>query len=139
MNYILIFVHMNIFQQHLTEIEAALPEILDKMLVTSRLHFDQSWTDKGFTDENLDIWQPVIDRRTGAEKSRPLVDTGRLRRSLKTSRSGLTGTVYTDVPYAEYHNEGTDTLPQRQFMGPSAQLDEKCIKIATDTLNDILS
>lgn len=35
-----------------------------------------------------------------------LVLTGRLRRSFKLQNSGLSVTIFTDVPYAEIHNEG---------------------------------
>lgn len=30
-----------------------------------------------------------------------------------------------DVPYAGYHNEGTDNLPKRQFMGHTPELDRR--------------
>jgi hypothetical protein len=32
------------------------------------------------------------------------------------------------VPYAEYHNEGTDKLPKREFMGDSKTLRDMQLK-----------
>jgi phage gpG-like protein len=40
--------------------------------------------------------------------------------------------------YAEFHNEGTDELPQRQFIGKSAYLDKQIGDKITRELNTIL-
>jgi phage gpG-like protein len=54
-----------------------------------------------------------------------LVKTGNLRASIYHSIRSYSWSEIkwgTDVPYAKYHNEGTDTIPQREFMGDSPEL-----------------
>ncbi|MGL5133074.1 MAG: phage virion morphogenesis protein [Planktothrix sp.] len=59
-----------------------------------------------------------------------LVDTGRLRRSFRVKLATPELVIIaTDIPYAQYHNEGTDKMPKRQFIGMSRQL-EKSLKTA---------
>lgn len=52
-------------------------------------------------------------------KTRDLIDS--VRHSIR-SVSWEQIVLGTDVPYAVYHNEGTATIPKRQFMGESSQL-----------------
>ena len=54
--------------------------------------------------------------------------------------------IYTDVPYAAAHNEGTNNagrnrktkIPKRQFIGDSNTLNKKVIKVIEDELKRIL-
>lgn len=93
--------NQDIFDQHLRDTLRALDRFPTLAANHARNFFDKSWTNKGFTDSSLETWKPVRDKG-GREKERPLVQTGRLRRSLRT----LPGVVYTDVEYAAIHNEG---------------------------------
>jgi phage gpG-like protein len=98
-----------------------------------------------------------------------LVETGALRRSLRTERIGNTGIVFTETPYAKAHNEGYEgqeevyvsahtrtrngkthdvksfnrqqktAIPQRQFMGQSKTLDDQCEEIIKDRMNKIFN
>jgi phage gpG-like protein len=43
------------------------------------------------------------------------------------------------VPYAERHNEGLKGMPQRQFMGPSEDFDEKLSEHVEDELDKIFN
>lgn len=112
------------------------PEIMGKTAVD---FFKQSFHDEGFTNGGLQKWQEVKRRMDppakGAKGSRLILtgDTGDLGRSIGY-RNGGNGevTVYSDLTYAAAHNEGTTnagrnrnvTLPKRQFMGHSAELDK---------------
>jgi len=127
----------NILEQHQKAIEDAIPYIIAELTVDARNFFDESWDNKGFTDDNLVIWEPVIDRKTKAAKERPLVDTGALRK-LQTESNATSGTVFTEEDYATYHNEGSDIHPQRQFMGESAELDRRAIEIIDNKISEIL-
>ena len=69
-------------------------------------HFDDSFKNRGFTDKSLEKWKPVIDRKTGKAKQRPLVQTGRLRRSVHAREDSTGVNVIADAPYAKVHNEG---------------------------------
>jgi len=74
-------------------------------------------------------------RAVNAYGSRKILtgDTGDLGESIKYKYMGNASvTIYSDKPYAAAHNEGTRTagrgnrtvIPQRQFMGPSPELDK---------------
>lgn len=57
-----------------------------------------------------------------------LVQTGKLRASVYHSirQYNFNEIIWgIDVPYAKYQNEGTDTIPQRKFMGDSPELRKK--------------
>lgn len=43
----------------------------------------------------------------------------------------------TDIPYAEYHNEGTDKIPQRRFMGDHPKLRAKLRRQINSEINSI--
>lgn len=157
-----------VFDKHKKAIEAAIPKIVNELVIEARNFFDQSWSNKGFTDQSLKTWDPVTDK-SGNIKQRPLVQSGRLRRSLRTEVTGNSGKVYTEVEYAQIHNEGgtiamtqnvrehtyrtrsgkratrrahsrkvNRTMPQRQFMGESAKLNELHEDIITSHLSKII-
>ena len=131
---------MNIFGKHLAQIEEAIPEMITEMAAEAIEHFDDSFSNKGFTDGGLKKWKPVFNK-DGSVKEKPLVKTGNLRGSIKSEERDDSATIYSDVEYAEYHNEGGDVdgrPPQRQFMGASQELDDKSIDIIKDKLNRIL-
>jgi phage gpG-like protein len=70
-------------------------------------------------------WSPRKGNGDGARSSRRslLVKSGRLRKSIRLTRvTSNSASIGTNVSYAKYHNEGTERLPQRQFIGKSAEL-----------------
>ncbi|HRO08585.1 MAG TPA: phage virion morphogenesis protein [Saprospiraceae bacterium] len=153
-----------VIEEHMKAIEAMLPDLVAELTVEARNYFDRSWSDKGFTDEVLEKWKPVYDK-SGKEKDRPLVQSGALRRSLRTEVTGSVGVVYTEVAYAQIHNEGgaqrytaavrehqrkgktvkahtrrvERMMPKRQFMGPSKRLDEIMTGIIEERLKAIFN
>ena len=95
-----------------------------------------------FTHQNWDgkEWQNVKRREPGtpefkypktkdlARRTRaPLLGKSRnLLKSVNNSQRVATWSeirLGVDVPYAVYHNEGTENIPQRRFMGHSKELD----------------
>jgi phage gpG-like protein len=55
-----------------------------------------------------------------------LVKSGRLRKSIRLTKvTSNSVTIGTNTPYAKYHNEGTERIPQRQFIGKSAALNRR--------------
>lgn len=77
--------------------------------VTATKWFKRSFTLQGWQGASgLERWQP---RRPGAKRNKGraiLVDSGRLRRSIRTVAKGPSWAVVgTDVPYAAAHNEGS--------------------------------
>lgn len=103
-------------------------------------HFDRSFANKGFTDKSLKLWKPVIDPKTKKPKQRPLVSTGRLRRSIDMDTDPGSVTIYSDVEYAAYHNQGGSVKgrpPKRQFMGKSEVLENNIENMIYKQLDNI--
>jgi len=71
---------------------------------TATNFYKDSWNREGYIDQGLTRWPKR--KRTSGKARRTLVKTGRLRRSIRYSASGTRVTIYTDVPYAQVHNEG---------------------------------
>lgn len=91
-------------------------------------HFRQSFRDEGFTDEALDPWPDISERRKAQKRRKNgslpkiLTDTGDLGASLTGAVEGGDVVISSDLPYARRHNEGLAGMPKRQFMGPSKAL-----------------
>lgn len=81
--------------------------------------FRKSFTNEGFTDNTFSPW-----KKRQKQVGWPLLNkTGALKNSLKvTSRGQNYFIISSDVKYAAYHNEGTDRLPKREFIGESNTL-----------------
>jgi phage gpG-like protein len=69
--------------------------------------FQDSWDREGFIDQRYKRW-PDRKKSAGRKSRKLLVKSGRLRRSLRMQVSGSRIRIFTDVPYAEAHNEGTN-------------------------------
>tara|TARA_R110000823_G_scaffold309594_2_gene433953 strand:- start:1708 stop:2205 length:498 start_codon:yes stop_codon:yes gene_type:complete len=112
--------------------------------------FLDSFENEGFTDNGLKKWEP---RKTTDTRGRDITryrtnrvgkagelnrygkqnqgrailvgqQGGHLKRSLNLTKSEGKVTASFDVPYAEVHNEGSDTTPKRQFIGPTPELEQ---------------
>lgn len=68
--------------------------------------------------------------------------------SLKAEPQQGKAVISTDAPHAEIHNEGgtfkvfgkhSATMPKRQFVGPSKELDDKVEKMIIDTIDKIFN
>ena len=65
--------------------------------------------------------------------------TGKLRSSIHVVRANSKGVKWgAGVPYAVYHNDGTDKIPKRQFIGMDKQLASKIKKVVQETMKNIL-
>jgi len=126
------------------------PEIMGKTAVD---FFTQSFQNEGFTNNGLNPW-PEVERRKGesewygfsatnkggfseAASSRNILtgESDDLGRSIqqKNAANGEV-TIYSDLKYADVHNSGGTayifgkkafTMPKRQFIGHSAELDKE--------------
>jgi phage gpG-like protein len=61
-----------------------------------------------------------------------LVKTASLKNDVDVRRTTFEEIVLgtKDVAYGEYHNEGTEKMPMREFLGDSKKLDRKILKFA---------
>lgn len=124
-----------------------LPVILGKKAVD---HFTENFQKEGFQDNGVKPWKEVQRRirpARGAAGSRKILTgkTGDLGRSIKYEVSPSQVKVFSDVPYADVHNEGLRAgrgagfqMPKRQFIGESAELDRIIEDEIEQTLNNIL-
>jgi phage gpG-like protein len=58
-----------------------------------------------------------------------LVKSGRLRKSIRLNVDGARIRIGTSTPYAKYHNEGTNRIPQRKFIGRSKALERRLLRM----------
>ena len=119
-----------------------IPDILGQAAVDA---FKQNFQDEGFFSSG---WKEVKRRQghaRGAAASRPILtgSTGNLGRSIDYEVADNKATVFSDLPYAAAHNEGTTTagrnntttIPQRQFIGNHKELEYELEKEITDFLD----
>lgn len=143
-----------------------IPEKALSIIEVEGLNFiKKNFKDKGYNDNGLEQWKPrkTTDRkgrdltryRTNRKgnigeltkfgrknKSRAILtghNTGgdKLRNSWRARRQKLAVIFFTYKGYAQYHNEGTDKLPKRQFIGKSAYLEGKIQDKIRKTLDQI--
>jgi phage gpG-like protein len=67
----------------------------------------ERFRDQAWLDETKHKWKPRKNKRPGRRSQTLLVDTGRLKRSIRKIKATPEQVIIgTDVPYAEIHNEG---------------------------------
>lgn len=140
-------------------------DILDIIEVEGLNHFEESFDNEGFTDETLEKWEPrkttdtrgrditryrtdrvgkagELNRYGRKNQGRAILtghDTGgnKLRNSLRGDKIAGGVEFATDKDYAEVHNEGSDIMPKRQFIGESKVLTNKILNKADKRLDQI--
>ncbi len=74
--------------------------------------YKDSWRRQGYINANFEKWAARKESKWGKKSKRKaksravLVQSGQLRRSIRYKVSGNTINIFTDVPYAQVHNEG---------------------------------
>lgn len=117
-------------------IELALKSLKDEVKDMAVKHFTKSFDLEGFNDVPVKKWKPLKRQRPEPYRSNKiLTKTGALKSSLR-AKSYVGQRVwwiemYSNVPYANVHNEGLRSgrgrgfkMPKRQFMGDSKMLDK---------------
>lgn len=120
------------FQIKVNQIRAFLQRDTKKIVrVEGVKHFKQSFQNEGFTDDVLDKWPDISEKRKAQKRKRNgrlapiLTDTGDLGNSIKGTEDSSGVTFGSDKAYAQRHNEGLAGMPKRQFMGESEALNRK--------------
>lgn len=98
----------------LTQIEQALANVMHQLpqqLGTLAVNFaKQRFVDQAWQNTSSEPWQPRRNNRRGGtarQKGAVLVDSGRLKRSIRIISVSPTAVIIgTDVPYAQIHNDG---------------------------------
>lgn len=112
--------------------------------------FTNSWRLQGWNDTTWQIPKRRIKgtpeymypkkKGLGRRTRATLVQSGRLRRAVSNSIRQATFEkikLIVAVPYANYHNAGTDHLPKRQFMGDTQLLRDKQIKLINREIDKV--
>ena len=118
--------------QNFEKLKNGLPVVLAN---EAQNFFAGSWKSQGFTDTTLKGWNPRKKETKKTEGKAILVGSGKLRRAVQNSireKSFSKVRLVVDggsIPYASVHNNGGHAgrgagfeMPQRQFMGDSAEL-----------------
>lgn len=122
---------------HRIAVELTLKSLKDEVKDMAISHFKKSFDLEAFNDQPLKKWKPLKRRRPQPySNNKILTKTGKLKNSLR-ARSYVGSRVwwvnlYSNVDYANVHNEGLRSgrgrgfkMPKRQFMGDSKILDKK--------------
>ena len=122
-----------------------------KLATTAQHHFRDNFQKSGFVDDGVKPWKRSKRQDDPKHPDRAyktlLSRRDHLYKSISKKTEPAKAIVYTEVPYAKAHNEGTSTagrkhnvrIPKRQFMGESKQLNSKFKKVIVDELEKILN
>ena len=122
---------------HKIAVDLALKSLKDEVKQMAISHFKKSFDIEGFNDSPVKKWKPLKRKRSQPyTNNKILTKTGKLKNSLR-GRSYVGSRVwwvdiYSNVEYANVHNEGLRSgrgrgfkMPKRKFMGNSRILDKK--------------
>lgn len=128
-------------------IELTIKSLKDEVKDIAVKHFTKSFDLEGFNDLPVKNWKPLKRQRAEPYRSNKiLTKTGALKKSLK-SRAYVGKRIwwveiYSNLAYANVHNEGLRSgrgrgfkMPKRQFMGESKSLDRKIQTRINNRLN----
>lgn len=113
-------------------------------------HFQENFRKGGFVNNGLKKWKPAkrIGKEKGAKGSYKTLLSSRnhLYDSIQYTPGDAKVTIHNDVIYARVHNEGLKagrgkgfTMPKRQFIGESKELNDAIKDKITDELKNILN
>lgn len=132
-------------KQQYEKLKANRMKLAGSISLLAEKHFRANFLNQGFDGKK---WQNVQRRikptkrdiRTGASTRAILYGkkAGVLSKSIYGRvRSWDKIVIGTTVPYAKYHNEGTEKIPQRKFIGDSEILNKKIVNLITSQINKI--
>jgi phage gpG-like protein len=93
-----------------TDLRQFVKRLPDLVGNTALNFYKSSWDKEGYVQSRFSKWKP---RKVADRRRRLLVKSGRLRRSLRYRTMSRAVAIFTDVPYAQVHNEG-GTVRARQ-------------------------
>ncbi len=144
------------FEKHLRQHKEQLSRLITRTLPVKAgteavNHFRDNFRKEGFVDSSLQPWKPSK-RKSNPKHPDQAYNTlmsrrNNLYKSIRKETAPGKVTVYTNVPYAAAHNEGTNRagknhclrIPKRQFMGHSKQLDDKVRRMIDGEVRKIIT
>jgi phage gpG-like protein len=118
------------FKTNLELVQKTLPPILAN---EAKNHFLEGFRQGGKqTDASAAGWKTRKKEygKRGRRSNRALlIDTGSMRFDLKVRQISFKKIIVgiRNIPYAVYHNDGTDRMPQREIIGHSKKLERKLL------------
>ena len=127
----------NDLKKHLSRLKSTQTVVVRRIMNTSKRHFDENFEKQGFVGKGFTPWPA---RRSKRDTDRPILQkSGRLRGATSiasVSRRG--GRIVNNVSYAPKHNYGQDGMIERKFIGPSEDLDKKCLEVIDQWVRSII-
>lgn len=131
------------FPENIAKFKKAKKDIPELLATNSVNHFQEGFRKGGYqTDDSSNGWQRR--KREDRRKSRAiLVNRGILWRDIKKKivRFGqiIIGTSSLTSDYASVHNEGTEKMPKREFIGDSKKLTESNQRIIDKYMDKVMN
>lgn len=133
------------FEETIKKLQEQKYDLPVKISITAQSYFADTFRKGGFDGEK---WKEVKRRLRPSPSSDKSASTrgiliGKTRDLMDSIRHSIREVSWaeirlgTDVPYAIYHNEGTDKIPKREFMGSSKELDDKIDKVIKKAMDKI--
>lgn len=117
------------FENIVAKLEKAKVDLPKLVASDIRNYFVNSFKQQGWAGTKWkDVKRRQKETQTARDKKPILIQSGRLRRAVNESIRKTTWqeiVLGIDVEYGAKHNEGTDGMPKRQFMGESKELNAK--------------
>jgi phage gpG-like protein len=142
----------NLFKEDLRKLQKAFRELPYAVAEELQEFTEENFRKEEFQNKGSGKWKARNkDPESGKERTRRralLVQSGEMKNSIDTEVRGMDVSIGISDPdiaqYAQVHNEGLRagrgkgfTMPKRQFMGPSEELDERVEKIADALFDEI--
>lgn len=115
--------NFDIVQKRIKNLDVSLP-----LANTAKNHFLQNFTKQSFDGKN---WAKRKKETKKTQGKNILIGTGKLRKDVANSVdngnkiSNKSFTLVVKNNYAIYHNDGTNKMPKRQFVGTDDKLNKK--------------
>lgn len=91
---------------------------------------------QGFADSTL---ERIAKYDPGREPAKLLQNSGRLRISFKPFYTADDAGIGSRIPYAEFHQDGNDRLPQRRMLPEREEVDDDLRQIYDDHVQESLN
>jgi phage gpG-like protein len=106
-----------------------LPDLVGNTAVN---YYKSSWDKEGYVDGRFSKWKP---RKVADRRRRLLVKSGRLRRSVRYRTMSRAVAIFTDVPYAQVHNEGGKVAARQSVRAHTRRTKRGSAKVKAHTRN----
>ena len=126
------------FDRIITELKESSEELMKELANNAKDYFINNFNEKSFNKESWPSRKP-----NKYDDGHPLLEkTGELKSAVENPEIQTTDNSYeitVDNEYGQYHNEGTENLPKREWMGESEELNKMQESIIIDHVNKIFN